>query len=79
MNTGVDLSQATGGSGVYEQPTRVWIDFLNAHSIGWVNWSLSDKAESSAMLAPGANAHGEWPNEQLTDSGRLVRELMRAP
>ncbi|SDL32266.1 cellulase family glycosylhydrolase [Pseudomonas indica] len=70
-------SQASGGGGVYANETRTWINFLNQRAISWVNWNLSDKGESSAALAPGASATGGWTSQQLSDSGRLVRELMR--
>ncbi|WP_309544700.1 glycoside hydrolase family 5 protein [Alkalilimnicola ehrlichii] len=71
------VSQATGDGGVFEQETRVWIDFLNDRRISWVNWNLSDKVESSAALAPGASARGGWTQAQLSESGRLVRELIK--
>jgi endoglucanase len=71
------VSQASGNGGVYANETRAWIDFLNQRAISWVNWNLADKNESSAALAPGASATGGWTTQQLSDSGRLVRELMR--
>jgi aryl-phospho-beta-D-glucosidase BglC (GH1 family) len=70
-------SQASGGGGAHANETSAWIHFLNQRAISWVNWSLSDKRESSAALAPGASTTGGWTNQQLSDSGRLVRELMR--
>ena len=70
-------SQASGNGGVYANETRSWISFLNQRAISWVNWNLADKSESSAALVPGASATGGWTSQQLSDSGRLVRELMR--
>ena len=70
-------SQASGGGGVFVSETRTWIDFLNQRNLSWVNWSLADKNETSAALAPGASTQGGWSDSQLSPSGRLVRELMR--
>lgn len=71
-------SEASGDGGVYDSQTRTWISFLNQRGISWVNWSLCDKTEASAALAPGASATGNWQDYNLSASGRLVRELMRA-
>ena len=70
-------SQASGDGGVYEADTRAWVSFMANRKISWANWSLADKQETSAALAPGADTRGGWQSWELSASGRLVRELMR--
>lgn len=65
-------SRADGGSGVYLDESKVWLDFLAERSISWANWSLCDKQESSAALRPGANPNGPWSQDDLTESGKFV-------
>ncbi|MFM9280626.1 cellulase family glycosylhydrolase [Paenibacillus jiagnxiensis] len=67
-------SDALGSGGSFLSEAKVWIDFLNSRKISWVNWSLSDKDESSAALLPGANKTGSWPDSQLSPSGRFVKK-----
>jgi endoglucanase len=55
-------SAADGNGGVFENETREWLDFLNERNISWCNWSLCDKAESSAALS----------GDGLSESGKLV-------
>lgn len=68
---------ASGDGPVDEAETRLWWDFMEAHGISHANWSISDKRETSAALEPGASGRGGWREDQLTDSGRLVRDRLR--
>jgi endoglucanase len=43
-------SEASGNGGPYLRQSEEWLAFLDRHQIGWVNFSLSDKSESSAAL-----------------------------
>jgi endoglucanase len=43
-------SKATGGEGFFLRESEEWLSFLDRHAIGWVNFSLSDKADSSSAL-----------------------------
>ncbi|WP_192825241.1 hypothetical protein [Rufibacter sp. LB8] len=52
--------------------------FLDEHNISWCNWSVADKEETASALKPGASKTGNWPEDQITPSGKLVRsELLR--
>jgi endoglucanase len=57
---------------------KAWMDFMDQHHISWLNWSISDKVETCAVLQPGANASGNWTAAELTDSGKHVRNLLRS-
>lgn len=65
-------SDASGGGGVYLDEARRWMDFMNENKISWANWSLCDKNESSAALAPGADVSGGIGDEDLSESGKFV-------
>jgi len=71
-------SDASGNGGPFLTQSKEWIDFLNARKISWVNWSLADKAETSAALLPGASPTGNWTDAQLSASGKWVRDQIRA-
>ncbi|TFI58963.1 glycoside hydrolase family 5 protein [Sphingomonas parva] len=69
---------ASGDGPVDVEETRKWWDFLEANKLSYLNWSITTKRESSAALLPGADARGGWKENDLTPSGRLVREHLRA-
>ncbi|RZJ46890.1 MAG: glycoside hydrolase family 5 protein [Brevundimonas sp.] len=70
-------TEASGDGPVDEAETRLWWAFMEEHGISHANWSLNDKDETSAALRPGASGHGHWREDQLTPSGRLVRDRLR--
>jgi len=57
---------------------KAWGDFMEENHISWLNWSVSDKVETCAILQPGANASGNWTAAELTDSGKHVRNVLRS-
>jgi endoglucanase len=68
---------ADGDAPIDAAETRRWWQWCDARGISYVNWSLADKAEASAVLKPGADPRGGWPVTQLTASGTLVRHQLR--
>lgn len=69
-------SEADGKTGVYTAESDTWLSFLDSNKISHVNWSLSDKDESSAALNPGASTTGGWPDSDLSTSGTYVRNKL---
>lgn len=72
------VSEASGDGSIDVTEAHLWWDFLDAHEIGWCNWSIADKEELSAALKPGASATGGWTADQLSQSGTLVRAEIKA-
>jgi len=68
---------SSGNGAIDHASTKEWLEFMKEHSISHCNWSIADKVESSAALKPGASPEGGWKDEELTDSGRMVREIIR--
>ncbi|MBN2353084.1 MAG: glycoside hydrolase family 5 protein [Spirochaetales bacterium] len=81
-------SRANGDGGPFLELADIWLDFLAEHDIGWTNWSLSVKNETSAafmgkpeqVLVPsteGADGYPVWTPERLSRSGAYVRAKLR--
>ena len=72
-------SAADGGANgkIYPEASDAWMAWMNGRGLSWVNWSVSDKAESAAALKPGTAGSGAWTDEDLTPSGRYVRDKIR--
>lgn len=73
----------TGNGNIYTDKADEWIEFLNKHNISWINWSFSNKDESSAIISPSytlQNEETELPNDfndYITDSGKYVKNLLK--
>ncbi|WEK55056.1 MAG: carbohydrate-binding domain-containing protein [Candidatus Cohnella colombiensis] len=81
-------SEASGNNGPFLDEADVWLEFLNSNNISWANWSLTNKAETSAAftalelgkteatdLNPG-NDH-VWSPKELSVSGEYVRARIK--
>ncbi len=69
--------EATGNGPIDHAESEAWWDWAEANGISWLNWSVADKDETSAALVPGTGPSG-WQDDDLTESGRLLRERLRA-
>jgi endoglucanase len=69
-------SEASGTGGPYLPASEAWLAFLDRHTIGWVNWSLCDKSESSAALKSLSAALKEGNKVLLDRESLLVPETL---
>ncbi|MDA3929785.1 MAG: glycoside hydrolase family 5 protein [Prolixibacteraceae bacterium] len=71
-------TEANGDGPVYVSETLEWYEWMNKNKISHCNWSIADKAESSAALTIDADSLGGWGEDLIKPSGKLVRkELLK--
>lgn len=68
---------ASGSGTISEVESDAWLTLLNTYNISWVNWSLCDKEEASALLYPGASPEGNWSDDVLTVSGKYIKAKLK--
>ena len=68
---------ATGAGSVDAASTKAWMDFMREWQLSHCNWGVFAKAETAAIIPPGAAVNGGWAVNELTESGRLAREWVR--
>jgi len=71
-------TNADGDGGVDVAETERWWRFIADHQLSDLNWSIADKDEASAALKPGASGQGGWTDDDISTSGRLVRDRLRS-
>ena len=67
---------ASGNGAVNEEQADIWVALMDELGISYVNWNLSNKDESSAMLQSGCAKTTGFTPEDLTRSGRWLYELL---
>ncbi|WP_338243523.1 glycoside hydrolase family 5 protein [Aurantiacibacter hainanensis] len=77
MITEFGVVEATGNGPIDYASSEAWWEWAEANDISWMAWSIGDRDESSAALRPGTPVSG-WTSDDLTESGRLLRERIRA-
>lgn len=71
-------SSANGNDGVFINESEKWLDFLDSYNLSWVNWSLSDKNESSSILQSNTGKAGIFDDNYLSESGRYIKSKLKA-
>jgi endoglucanase len=67
----------SSGNGVIDQTSvNQWMDFCRVNKITHLNWALNDKDETASILPSGVSVTGGWPENDLTASGKIVREIL---
>jgi endoglucanase len=69
-------SEASGTGGPYLSASEEWLAFLDRHNIGWINWSLCDKDETSAALKSVSAARKEGLTALLERDSLLVPQTV---
>ena len=68
--------EATADGPVDHAETERWINFLRENEISHCNYSLTGKDEGATITLPGSNPLGGWSETDLSDSGRLAKEII---
>jgi endoglucanase len=67
------VCEASGDGAISTWEANQWWDFLDDNKIGHCNWSIADKDETAAALNSGASISGNWTDDDLTESGLMVK------
>ena len=67
------VSDASGNGGVYLDEADKWIDFINKNNLSYINWSLADKNESSALLKENNKVIND---NTLSESGKYIKKIL---
>jgi endoglucanase len=71
------VGEANGDGKFDVQKNKIWLKWMEDNQLSWVNWNITDKSETTAILLPGAPTQGGWTNDQLNTSGTYIRKVLR--
>ena len=57
--------------------TTLWMEWMERNRLSWVNWNVTDKKETTALMLPGASVKGGWNEDQLTEAGKYIKGQLR--
>ncbi|MCH6256151.1 glycoside hydrolase family 5 protein [Puniceicoccaceae bacterium K14] len=70
--------EASGDGAVDHESVAEWASFMKTHNLSHCVWAFNDKDEGASILVPNSDPDQEsWPDVSLTESGLLVKELIR--
>jgi len=68
---------ADGNGAVDRAETVRWQDYLRQHCLSHAQWAVSDRKEGASLFKPGTSGTGPWTDADLTESGKLLREILK--
>ena len=64
------------GYSLVDPEANKWMTWCFDNKISHCNWAVNDKEEEWSILVPGASTSGGWGNDDLTDAGKLARNII---
>ena len=68
---------SSGNGGINYGETEQWMNLLRDKKISWANWSLSNSGQTHSVIQNWGNPNGPWSDNDLTESGKLVKKYMK--
>lgn len=73
------ICDASGNGAINRAQADLWISMLDSYGISYVAWNLSNKAETSSMIASSCNKKNGFTESDLSEGGKwFVNMLQKA-
>ena len=79
VNNGIPIFVTEWGSKGYsmtDSEANKWMNWCYLNKISHVNWAVNDKEEEWSIVIPGASPTGQWQESDLTDAGKLAKNII---
>jgi len=70
------ICDASGNGAINEYEAQKWVELMEAYDISWCIWNLSNKNESSALIASWCNKMYDWTYDEWSQSGKWFLKVM---
>ena len=64
------------GYSLVDPEANKWMTWCFDNKISHCNWAVNDKEEEWSILVPGASTSGGWGDDDLTDAGKLAKNII---
>lgn len=71
------ICDASGNGPINDEETNKWMDLMNEYKISYALWNLSNKAETSAILAPTCTVNCGFSDDDFSECGKRVAGYMK--
>ncbi len=75
--TECNISDSSGKGNANTEQGELWTEFLDENDISSCWWNLSNKDETCALISPECKKVSGFTDEDLSDSGRFVRDYLK--
>lgn len=71
------ICDASGNGGINTEQANQWIQTLNSHGVSYVAWSLSNKAETSALIQSSCSKTSGITEGDLSECGKWLLQTLQ--
>ena len=71
------ICDSSGNGSIDYTEANKWKSFINDNNLSYAGWSLSNKAETSALIKSGCNKTSGWSKSDLSDTGKWLRSMIK--
>ena len=71
------ICDASGNGNLDKNEAKKWIEFLDKNDIGYVGWSISNKAETSALFQSWCGKTSGFDDSELTEWALWLRSIIK--
>ncbi len=64
------------GYSIVDTEANNWMTWCFTNKIIHCNWAVNDKEEEWSILVPGASTNGNWNDNNLTEAGKLAKNII---
>lgn len=72
------MCDASGNGGNDFDSTSKWFELIEKYNISFCCWNLANKNESSSVFSSSSQATANWGENDLSESGKWIREYFRS-
>ena len=70
------ICDASGNGGIDYTSASKWMELINKYNLSYMGWSLSNKAETSALIKSNCTKLSGWKTEDLSETGKWLRGVI---
>lgn len=72
------MCDASGNGANDFNSTKSWFDVIEKYNISFCCWNLANKDESSSVFKPSCTKVSDWTEDDLSESGKWIRDYFRS-
>ncbi len=70
------VGHADGNGTIDEEQTEIWLKLINENKISHIIWNLSNKNETSSIIAPDCEKYYNFTDDDLSACGKYMKSIM---
>ncbi|SEF40929.1 endoglucanase [Eubacterium ruminantium] len=68
------ICDASGNGGIDYDSAEEWMKYLDENDMSYAIWSLCNKDETAALIAPSCNKKSGWSEDELSETGKWYKK-----